>query len=64
VKLTLRLRLKKMQIPLAQVSGELEVKPIAEAALGGYVREKIVQVLTENGFVGEVVFDDDEVVKL
>jgi len=64
MKLTLDLKLKKLFIKLAEVRGEIEIKPIGEAATGGVVADRVIKALKDVGLTGEVTVNGDRVVEL
>ena len=64
MKLKLDLKLKKLFIKLAEVRGELEIKPIGEAATGGFVADRVIKALKDAGLTGVVTIDGDRVVEL
>ena len=52
-----------LYVPVADVSGTITVDVLAEWAVGGRVRDKVREKLTEalkaHGFTGEVVIDGE-----
>lgn len=64
MKLRLDLKLKKAFIKLAEVNGELEIKPIAESVTGSWAADKVIAALKDAGLTGVVTVDADRVVEL
>ncbi len=64
VKLKLELKYKKAFLKLADVTGELDIKPIAEATTGPLIARKIIAGLADLGLKGTVTIDETEVVNI
>lgn len=57
--IALDIKLTKLLVPLADITGTVEVDLVAEALTGSVVRDRILEALREKGFTGTVVVDGD-----